>query len=61
MKTALFIESPTPERLAAFSNLDALGVAGMTRSMTPDAIEKTLRPTFTELRKLDQPLFSAPR
>ncbi|GAB4024646.1 four-carbon acid sugar kinase family protein [Spirosoma gilvum] len=51
-KTALFIEPPTPERLATYADLDALGVAGLTRSMPPDAMETTLRAAFTELRKL---------
>ncbi|MBD2705152.1 four-carbon acid sugar kinase family protein [Spirosoma sp. BT702] len=52
VKTALFIEPPSPERLATYQNLNAIGVAGMTRSMTPDAMEKTLRSAFTDLRKL---------
>lgn len=52
LKTALFIEPPTPERLATYSNLNAIGVAGLTRSMPPDAMEKTLRPAFIELKKL---------
>lgn len=52
LKTALFIEPPTPERLAGYSDLDAIGVAGLTRSMSPDAMEKTLRSAFSELRKL---------
>ena len=51
-KTALFIEPPTPERLATYSGLNAIGVAGLTRSMSPDRMEETLRPAFAELRKL---------
>ncbi|CAN5237108.1 four-carbon acid sugar kinase family protein [soil metagenome] len=51
-KTALFIEPPTPERLATYSGLNAIGVAGLTRSMPPGAMEETLRPAFAELRKL---------
>ncbi|MBD2754134.1 four-carbon acid sugar kinase family protein [Spirosoma validum] len=52
LKTALFIEPPTPERLATYSNLDAIGVAGLTRSMAPDVMEQTLRTAFVELRQL---------
>jgi uncharacterized protein YgbK (DUF1537 family) len=51
-KTALFIEPPTPERLAMYSGLRAIGVAGLTRSMPPDKMEETLRPAFAELREL---------
>lgn len=51
-KTALFIEPPTPEQLASYEGLNAIGIAGMTRSMPPDVMEKTLHLAFTELRKL---------
>lgn len=51
-KTALFIEPPTPERLATYSGLNAIGVAGLTRSMPPGKMEETLRPAFADLRKL---------
>ena len=37
LRTALFIEPPTPERLATYPNLDAIGVAGLTRSMPPES------------------------
>lgn len=53
LKTALFIEPPGPERLAAYGRLDAIGVAGLTRSMSPDAMEAVLRLAFSELRKLN--------
>lgn len=52
LQTALFIEPPTPERLTTYPNLNAIGVAGLTRSMPPGAMEKTLRLAFTELKKL---------
>lgn len=51
-KTVLFIEPPKPGQLSRYNNLNAIGVAGMTRSLTPDAIEQELRPAFTALRDL---------
>jgi len=50
--TALFIEPPSPQQLGAYGHLDAIGVAGMTRSMSPDSMEQTLRPAFMQLQQL---------
>lgn len=50
--TVLFVDPPTPEALARHAGLQAVGVAGMTRSMPPDAIEATLRPALAALRSL---------
>ena len=52
IRTALFIEPPTPKHLARFKHLQAIGVAGMTRSMTPDAMERELRPALKKLKAL---------
>jgi uncharacterized protein YgbK (DUF1537 family) len=52
LKTALFLEPPTPEQLARRPGLQALGVAGFTRSLPPAEIERVLRPAFTALRAL---------
>jgi uncharacterized protein YgbK (DUF1537 family) len=52
IRTALFTEPPTPKHLARFKNLQAVGVAGMTRSLTPDAIERELRPALKKLKAL---------
>jgi 3-oxoisoapionate kinase len=54
-KTVLFIEPPTPLRLTRYPNLRAVGVAGMTRTMTPDAMEETLKPALRSLRALGAP------
>src|SRR5262245_33110754 len=53
--TALFIEPPTPGRLAEYAGLRAVGVAGMTRSLAPDAMEAQLRPALAALRTLGAP------
>lgn len=52
IKTVLFIEPPTPEMLEAYDGLQAIGVAGMTRSMMPAAMEAALRPAFEALKAL---------
>ncbi|MBO0947890.1 four-carbon acid sugar kinase family protein [Fibrella forsythiae] len=51
-KTALFIEPPTADQLGRYQGLDAIGVAGLTRSMPPETMETTLKIAFAELRKL---------
>ena len=50
IRTALFIEPPTPRQLARFENLQAIGVAGMTRSLTPAAMRRELRPALKKLK-----------
>jgi len=54
-KTVLFIEPPTPQMLARYDGLQAIGVAGMTRAMPPEEMEKTLRPAFEALKALEVP------
>jgi uncharacterized protein YgbK (DUF1537 family) len=51
-RTALFIEPPTPAQLAAYPGLTAIGVAGLTRAMPPEAMQETLAPAFAQLRAL---------
>ncbi|MBI2510375.1 MAG: four-carbon acid sugar kinase family protein [Opitutae bacterium] len=52
LRTALFLEPPSRERLAAMPPLDAVGVAGLTRSLPPAEMETVLRPAFAALRGL---------
>ncbi len=52
LRTTLFLDPPTPAQLAALPPLDAIGVAGLTRSLAPDAMEQVLRPAFIALRAL---------
>ncbi len=51
-KTVLFIKPPTPEQLAQFPGLQAVGVAGMSRAMKPQEMEQELYPAFTALKQL---------
>ena len=49
LRTRLFLDPPT---VAQCAGLDAVGVAGLTRSLAPDAMEAVLRPAFAALRAL---------
>jgi uncharacterized protein YgbK (DUF1537 family) len=55
VKTVLFIEPPTPQMLARYNGLQAIGVAGMTRAMPPAEIEAILLPAFEALKALGAP------
>lgn len=52
IRTVLFVEPPTPGQLKSFPGLQAIGVAGKTRSLTPDAMERELKPALLKLKKL---------
>ncbi|HWA24043.1 MAG TPA: four-carbon acid sugar kinase family protein [Lacunisphaera sp.] len=49
LQARLFLSPPTAEQCAG---LDAVGVAGFSRSLAPAAMEAVLRPAFTSLRAL---------
>lgn len=49
LRTRLFLDPPTAAQCAG---LDAVGVAGLSRSLAPDAMEAVLRPAFAALRAL---------
>ncbi|WP_308992239.1 four-carbon acid sugar kinase family protein [Mariniflexile litorale] len=51
-KTVLFLENPTIELLTQFKDLDAIGVAGMTRAMVPDEMASVLDKAFQSLIQL---------
>ena len=51
IKTALFIEPPTWEQLSRYKNIQAIGIAGVSRAINPEEMEKELRPAFTALKK----------
>jgi uncharacterized protein YgbK (DUF1537 family) len=55
VKTVLFIEPPTPAQLARYKGLQAIGVAGMSRSMPPAQMEQELLPAFKALKALGAP------
>ena len=51
IRTALFIQPPTPAQLKKFPGLQAIGVAGKTRSLAPEAMERELKPALLALQK----------
>src|SRR3954447_11121488 len=51
-KTVLFIQPPTPKQIESFPGLQAIGVAGMTRALAPEAMEIELRSAFSALKQL---------
>lgn len=51
LRTLLFLEPPTQELLQEkFQEIDCFGVAGVGRSLTPEEMERELRPIFTTLK-----------
>lgn len=51
-RTVLFLEEPKPEQFERFPNLDAIGIAGMTRAMEPQEMANTLKRAFDALKSL---------
>jgi uncharacterized protein YgbK (DUF1537 family) len=52
IRTVLFIQPPTPAQLEKFPGLQAIGVAGKTRSLAPAAMARELKPALLALKKL---------
>ncbi|MGY2050656.1 four-carbon acid sugar kinase family protein [Methylobacterium sp. JK268] len=56
LETVLFLEPPSPGRLAAFPTARALGIAGMARAQSPDWMDRHLPPVFRLLAGLKAPI-----
>lgn len=56
MRTMLFLRPPTPERLRGWPGLEAVGVAGTSRTMSPEEMDRTLPDVFGRLGALGAPL-----
>lgn len=52
VRTVLFVQPPTEERLKAFPHAQAIGVAGVARTMNPVAMEQVLEPLFRRLKEM---------
>jgi uncharacterized protein YgbK (DUF1537 family) len=52
IRAALFLEPPTPGQLKSFPGLQAVGVAGRTRSLAPAPLARELRPALRALHQL---------
>jgi len=48
----LFFRQPDETLLAAFPGVEAIGIAGVTRSLGPEAMEAALRPVFSFFQKI---------
>lgn len=58
VRSVLFLSPPSPELLQAkFPEVEAVGVAGASRAMTPTQMEAQLPAIFTALRQLNARLF----
>ena len=52
IKTMLFMDVPTAEQLEDYPEIEAIGIAGMTRAMSPDAMRAELHQAFNALNIL---------
>ena len=50
-KAVLFIDTPTPQQLQTYPGLNAYGVAGKTRSLSPGEMEAILLPAFKRMKE----------
>lgn len=50
LKTVLFLKPPTQTQLASFTGLRAFGIAGGSRAMSPEQMERELPPAFKALK-----------
>jgi 3-oxoisoapionate kinase len=58
VRTALFLAPPSPAALRErFPDLQAVGVAGASRAMTPAQMDEALPPIFAQIAELNAPLF----
>ena len=57
VRTVLFVDTPDRETLREeFSDVDAIGIAGTSRSMTPEEMDDHLPSTFESLNNVDAPI-----
>lgn len=55
IRAVLFLAPPTPAQLDGFPGLEAVGVAGLARSLAPGAMARELKPALLALKKLGAP------
>lgn len=56
LRAVLFTDVPTPEMLARFDALDAIGIAGNSRSLTPAEMDVVVPPVLEALRRTCAPI-----
>lgn len=52
VRTVLFLQAPNHSQIARFSSMYAMGVAGLSRSMSPAEMDQELPEVFSQLRAL---------
>lgn len=57
LRAVLFLEPPSPSQLARFEGVRAVGVAGVSRSLSTEQMDTELPPIFERLRALPVPVF----
>ncbi|WP_080872597.1 four-carbon acid sugar kinase family protein [Oceanobacillus timonensis] len=56
LKTVLFLKPPTKELLdEKFANIQCIGIAGTSRTMTPEQMETKLKPILKQMQELGAP------
>jgi uncharacterized protein YgbK (DUF1537 family) len=56
LPTVLFLDVPTPERLARFAGYRGIGIAGVARSRSPEWMDRHLPPVFRALAEMRAPV-----
>jgi uncharacterized protein YgbK (DUF1537 family) len=56
MRTILFVDMPSAETLTRFGNLDAVGLAGNSRTFTPEEMDTAMPPVFAALAGTGAPI-----
>ena len=56
LRSALFLKPPRPETLAQFADLDAAGVAGDSRAMSPDEMSAVMPAVFEAIATVGAPI-----
>ncbi len=56
MRTVLFVDLPSAETLARFGDLDAVGLAGNSRTFTPKEMDTAMPPVFAALAGTGAPI-----
>jgi 3-oxoisoapionate kinase len=56
LRTVLFVDVPDPAVAARFEGLEAVGIAGNSRTLTPDEMDTAMPPVFEALTRLGAPI-----
>lgn len=56
LRSVLFVDVPSPQILSCFPDLEAVGIAGASRSLTPDEMEGVIPPALEALRATGAPI-----